>query len=54
MKNVQVAIVGVFIMDNCKKEKHYLGSLDDHTVSKSTKEMDEKLNAAGKKLKERI
>jgi len=52
MMNVRAVIVGVTIMD--KKEKHYLGSLDDHTVRKSTSEMDEKLNAAGKKLKERF
>ena len=54
MVHVQAASVGAINMDNCKKEKHYLGSLEDHTVRKSASDMDGKLNEAGKKLNRRL
>ena len=53
MRNALAVIVGVITMHESKKEKHYLGSLDDHTVRKSTEEMDRKLTEAHKKFKER-
>ena len=48
---VLVVIVGVAIMDNPKKEKHFMDSLENHTIPKSTSQMDEKLNNAKKNLK---
>ena len=53
MRNVLVVIVGVVTMDNCKKEKHH-DTLDNHTVRKSTEEMDRKLNEAHKRFKDRF
>ena len=50
--NVQAAIVGVVTMNEYKKEKKS-DSLENHTIRNSTKEMDEKLNCAKKKLNER-
>lgn len=50
MKAVLAVNVGVVIMDNYKKPKD---SLENHTIRNSTKEMDEKLNSAKKKLNER-
>lgn len=49
MRNAKAVLVGVTIMDKEKKRD----SLEEHTIKKSACEMDEKLNAAGKKLKER-
>lgn len=40
-------------MDNYKKEKREHDSLENHTIRNSTREMDEKLNSAKKKLNER-
>lgn len=53
MKNVANLIVGAAVMDNIKKEKHFMDHLEDHAIHKTTSEMDEKLNNAKKHLKGR-
>ena len=50
MKSVRIQIVGVGVMD--KKDRHFMDHLEDHTVEKTTKEMDEKLNEAKRKMKD--